>query len=148
LAGYFDRGGVHPGFFAQIGQTEQAEKMLREEAGYEAGQSMALGRWLASRGKGDTVLGIFDPDRQRCGSPQILQLCMVAMHQSANPPTEAQVKRVEDWFDRFRRDEPDSLMIQMMYADFLDFARRFDEVEKAYRALLARQDLPDADRGA
>ena len=36
----------------------------------------------------------------------------------------------------------------MQYADFLDFQRRWEDVEKIYREILARKDLPSAVRGA
>ncbi|HEY2759887.1 MAG TPA: hypothetical protein VGI75_04070, partial [Pirellulales bacterium] len=148
LAGYYDGGGFHPGYLAQIGQTDQVEKLLRELATYEPEQSLALVSWLASRGKVDMVLDFIDQNRQKMSPPQVMQLSMLAMRQSASPPTAPQIQRVTEWFDRFRRDDPDALAIQMMYADFLDFQHRWDDVEKIYRDILARKDLESSQRGA
>jgi predicted Zn-dependent protease len=148
LAGYYDRTGFHPGYLAEIGRNDSVEKLLRELAGYEPEQNLALVNWLAQRGKIDAVLDFIDQNREKMAPPQILQLCMVAIRKSANPATPKQTQRVEAWFDRVRRDDPDSLQVQMFYADLLDFERRFDEVEKIYRAILARSDLSSNDRGA
>ncbi len=71
---------------------------------------------------------------------------MAALRQTINPPTPAQIERVDQWFDRALREEPDSWILQLELSDLRDLQHRYDETEKLYRGLLARSDLPEAQR--
>ncbi len=46
------------------------------------------------------------------------------------------------------RDDPDSVVVQILWADFLDSQGRYAEVEKVYREILARTDLTPKNRAS
>jgi Tfp pilus assembly protein PilF len=134
------------GELEQIGQFDQAEKLYKEDVGYDPQQAPVLAAFYARRGKVDAALNLIDQNRKSVSTPMLLQIAMIALRQNITPPTSAQIERVEQWFDRAVREDPDSWMLQLQLADFRDFQRRFDETEKLYRALLSRSDLPPNQR--
>jgi tetratricopeptide (TPR) repeat protein/lipopolysaccharide biosynthesis regulator YciM len=130
----------------QIGQFDQAEKLIREDVGYEPQQTPMLAAFYARRGKVDAALNLLEQNRKSISTPIMLQIAMAALRQGINPPTQAQIERVEQWFDRALREDPDSWVLQMELSDLRDFQRRYDDAEKLYRALLSRSDLPKNQR--
>jgi cellulose synthase operon protein C len=131
-----------------IKQFDQADELLKEDFTYEPDQAPTRLAFYARRGKVDTVLKYLDANGGSLPIEQILQVCSVALRASNPPPSPEQIAKVEKWFEKARTQSPDSWMIQYLYADLLDFERRFDDVEKVYRAILARNDVPGAYRGA
>ena len=131
-----------------IKQFDEAEKLLREDMQYEPQQAPNLLMYYANRGKVDIVLKYVDDHGSSLPIEQVLQVCNIALRASNPPPSPEQIARAEKWFEKARAEKPDSLDVQILYADLLDFERRFDDVEKVYRAILARKDVPDANRGA
>jgi len=131
-----------------IKQFDDAEKLLREDMSYEPEQAPNLLMYYANRGKVDVVLKYLDDHGSALPIGLALQVCNIAVRASNTPPTAEQIAKVEKWFDKARTENPDSLVVQTLYADLLDFQRRFDDVEKVYRMILARSDVPDANRGA
>jgi tetratricopeptide (TPR) repeat protein len=130
----------------QLGQYDQAEKLIREDIGYEPQQTPQLAAFYARRGKIDAALDLLEQNRKQISTPMLLQIAMSALRQPINPPTEAQIKRVEQWYDKALREDPDSWSLQILLSDLRDFQRRYDETEKIYRGLLSRSDLPPAQR--
>jgi tetratricopeptide (TPR) repeat protein len=145
LAGGIEQGVYRPGYLETIGQFEQAEKLLREEVELDPSQSAALASFLAARGKVDTLIEFVDKNQSKLALPQILQIVEVALRQSPTR-TDEQIKRVEEWFKRAKAEDPDSIPVQMLWCDFLDMQQRLPEVEKEYRAILARTDIPSTTR--
>jgi cellulose synthase operon protein C len=130
----------------KIGQFDQAEKLIKEDVGYEPQQILALAAFYARRGKVDAALNLLDQNRKNMSQAALLEIAMSALRQKINPPTTAQIERVEQWFDRALKEEPDSWTLQLQLSDLRDLQRRYDETEKLYRGLLARSDVPDAQR--
>jgi Tfp pilus assembly protein PilF len=105
-----------------------------------------LAAFYARRGKVDAALNLLDQNRKNMSQAALLEIAMAALRQTINPPTTAQIERVEQWFDRALKEEPDSWTLQLQLSDLRDFQHRYDETEKLYRGLLARSDVPDAQR--
>jgi Tfp pilus assembly protein PilF len=91
-------------------------------------------------------LNLLEQTRKTIPTPALLQIAMAAMRQNITPPTPEQIQRVEQWFDRALREDPDSWVLQLELSDLRDFQRRFDDTEKLYRGLLNRTDLPSGQR--
>ncbi len=134
------------GELEKIGQYDQAEKLIKEDVGYEPQQTPNLAFFYARRGKVDAALNLLEQNRKNMPQSTLLEIAMAALRQTINPPTTAQIDRVEQWFDRALREEPDSWLLQLQLSDLRDFQHRYDETEKLYRGLLARSDLPDGQR--
>jgi tetratricopeptide (TPR) repeat protein len=132
-----------PGYLEQLEQYDQAEKLLRENLGNESRRSMLLAAFLARRGKIDQALDLIDLIRPALGMTGALHLGMVALSQNIVPPKPEQIQRVEKWFERALREDPDSLNVQKELADLRAVQRNWPEVEKIYRGILKRSDLPD-----
>ena len=46
-----------------------------------------------------------------------------------------------DWFSRARREDPDSVVLELLNAELFDLEGRTADVERAYREILARKDV-------
>jgi tetratricopeptide (TPR) repeat protein len=130
----------------QVGQFDQAEKLLREYVTYDPGQVLQLAALLAREGKVDAALDLAEQYRRAFPAQQLLSVGMAALRQTVNPPKPEQIARVEKWFDRAVQEDPDSLLLQIQLADLRDFQGNFAAAEKLYRAILARSDTPSTDR--
>jgi cellulose synthase operon protein C len=135
-----------PGYLEQLGQADQAEKVLHENLGNESQKSVLLAAFLARRGKIDQALDLIEQLRPALGLTNSLHLAMVALSQNFVSPKPEQIQRVEKWFDRALREDPESLAVQMELADLRNVQRRWDDVEKIYRGVLKRTDLLDPQR--
>ncbi len=134
------------GYLEQLEQYDQAEKLLRENLGNESQKNVFLAAFLARRGKIDQALDLVDQIRPALGLTNSLHLGMIALSQNIVPPKPEQIERVEKWFDRALREDPESLAVQMELAGLRSVQRRWDEVERIYRGVLKRNDLPDLQR--
>jgi tetratricopeptide (TPR) repeat protein len=130
----------------QLDQFDEAEKLWREYAEYRPDQAMSLAKFLAQRGKVDEALQMAEQRRKAEPLVSILSVAAAAAKQQIHPLTAEQKQRVEGWFQRALRDDPDSIPVQIMWADFLDAQGRQDEMEKIYRSILARTDVAPNDR--
>jgi len=65
-----------------------------------------------------------------------------------NRPTiqETNLKIVEQWLNKARETDPNNKKLSLDYASYLNLAGRYDEVQRAYRELLARNDLSDLEK--
>ena len=135
-----------PGFLEQLEQYDQAEKLLREDLGNESQSSVLRAAFLARCGRIDPALDLIEQIRPAVGLTGSLHLGMIALSQNIVPPKPEQIQRVEKWFDRALREDPESLAVQMELADLRSVQRRWDEVEKIYRGILKRNDLLDPQR--
>jgi tetratricopeptide (TPR) repeat protein len=65
-----------------------------------------------------------------------------------NRPTiqEADLKTLERWLNKARETDPTNKRLSIDYASYLNLAGRYDEVQRAYRQLLARNDLSDLEK--
>jgi cellulose synthase operon protein C len=130
----------------QIGQPDQAEKLWRQYVEYNPQRSLLLAAFLARRGKVDEALNIAEQVRKSESTLSVLQVIAIAGRQRLHPLTQPQAQRIEQWFTRALRDDPDSTSLQIIWADFLDSQGRYDEMEKVYRSILSRSDVPAKDR--
>ena len=113
-----------PGFLEQLEQYDQAEKLLREDLGNESQRSVLLAAFLARRGRIDPALDLIEQIRPAVGLTGSLHLGMIALSQNIVPPKPEQIQRVEKWFDRALREDPESLAVQMELADLRSVQRR------------------------
>ncbi len=130
----------------QMEQYDHAEKLWREYVEYNPDRSLELASFLAKRGKVDEALQLVEQRRKTDSAVMVLKVADAAARQRIHPLTANQIQQVEQWFQRAMRDDPDSVPLQILWADFLDSQSRYDEVEKVYRGVLARTDVPPKDR--
>ena len=130
----------------QLEQYDQAEKLWREYVGYNPEKTLELATFLAKRGKLDEALELADQRRKTDPPVMVLQVATAAARQRIHPLTPEQFERVNQWFQRALRDDPESVPVRIMWAEFLDAQGRYDEVEKVYREILARTDVSPKNR--
>lgn len=77
---------------------------------------------------------------------RILQAGFAAVRNGDDPAMHA--ARLGEWLNRARREDPGSVMLAAMMAELRDIEKRPEEVEKIYRELLDRKDVPPQLRAA
>ena len=130
----------------QMEHYEQSEKLWREYIGYNPNKSLDLAQFLAKRGKVDEALQIADQRRKTDPPMLVLQVATAAAKQRIHPLNAEQIQRLEQWFQRAKRDDPESVPLQILWAEFLESQSKYDEVEKVYHDVLARNDVAAKDR--
>lgn len=130
----------------QLEQYDKAEELWREYVTYMPQKSSDLATFLAKRGKIDEALQLAEQRRKADPPVTVLSVATAAAKQRIHPLTAPQAQQLEQWFQSAMRDDPDSIPVQILWAEFLDSQGRYDELEKAYRAILALPDLAPKDR--
>src|SRR5207237_2619837 len=92
------------------------------------------------------AMTIAEQARKTDSITSVLQVVASAARQRIHPLTQEQAQRIEQWFTRALRDDPDSISLQIIWSDFLDSQGRYEEMEKVYRGILARKDISAKDR--
>jgi hypothetical protein len=68
-------------------------------------------------------------------------LAIAVLGSQATAAPSPQVERIEQWFKKARRQDPDSPSLAMLFADFVGATSNHDDIVATYRALLDRKDL-------
>src|SRR5262249_6602501 len=84
----------------QVGQLEPADKLWREDVGYEPQQIPALAELLAQEGKVAAPRNLLDQNRKAIPPALMIQIEIIALRQNIQPPTEEQIQKVEKLIDR------------------------------------------------
>jgi cellulose synthase operon protein C len=130
----------------QIKQYDEAEKLLREYVGYVPQETLFLAKFLADRGKVDETIALVERLRQNAPPTPLLQILLAAMRQNEHPPTKEQKERIEAFFARAMRDDPESSLIQIQYAGLQESKHNFAEAERLYREVFKRSETRPFDR--
>ncbi len=128
------------------GTLRSSEKLWREYVEYNPDKSLELAQFLAKRGKVDEALQIADQRRKTDPPMIVLQVATAAAKQRIHPLTPNKFNSLEQWFQRAMRDDPESVPLQILWAEFLESQSKYDEVEKVYHDVLARSDVTAKDR--
>lgn len=125
----------------EVGDYEYGLKLMREHARRSKDESMELTRMIVLHSDLDdaltTLKGAFPSS--------IDESLRIAVELLRSRRTE-DPKRLDEEIDRFvrmaRRDDPESAQRMVLEAEVLEIQERYDDSIAAYRALLARDDVP------
>jgi tetratricopeptide (TPR) repeat protein len=133
----------------QLGLDDAAEEMFRDYITYNPGEgSLHLAAFLGRHGRLDEALDLCEQSVTTYKQP-VATVAQIACNALRAQPTRVKPEhaaRVEKWFDRLIKEEPDSVPLLLQYADFFDVTGRDVDSEKRYRELLARKDLRFGER--
>ncbi len=131
----------------QLGLDDAAEEMYRDYMSYNPGEGgLHLAEFLGRHGRLDEALDLCEQAIKTQPVATVAQIACVALRSQPTHVTPEHAARVQKWFDRLLKEDPDSVPLMLQYADFFDITGRDGESEKHYRDLLARKDLKFSER--
>jgi Tfp pilus assembly protein PilF len=130
----------------QIKQPAEAEKLLREYVSYSPQEALILPKFLADHGKVEETIAMVEQLRQSFPPTPLLQILLVAMRKSESKLTDEQKQRIDAFFARAMRDDPESSLIQIQYAGLQECKHNLAEAEKLYREVFKRSETRPFDR--
>ena len=124
-----------------LGFPKAADKLLTSYAQRVPEGALARAEFLGRQKRVDEALDLLETTWSRVPLARVLQSALAVIRSPGGVPDAAVVARMEQLFSKARREDPDSLVIELLHAELLDLEGRSADVEKAYRLILERKDL-------
>jgi tetratricopeptide (TPR) repeat protein len=125
----------------EVDDIDSAERIYRELAARDPNQVSSLALFLGLHRDVEQCFAklkeIYTPER----IPMVLQVALSVVRQRRDAVGDKFDAEIQRWLDAGLRENPDSINLQMVQADFNDLQRRYDEAAAIYRKLLDRKDL-------
>ncbi|NBW96886.1 MAG: hypothetical protein EBR28_09190 [Planctomycetia bacterium] len=124
-----------------LGFPKAADKLLGDYAQRVPDGALRRAEFLGRQHRVAEALDLLESAWTRVPLARVLQSALAVARAQGKRPEPVVVTRLEQWFTRARREDPDSVVVELLHAELLDLEGRSAEVEAAYRAILARRDL-------
>jgi tetratricopeptide (TPR) repeat protein len=125
----------------ELGFPKAADKVLNDYAQRLPEGAILRAEFLGRQHRLDEALDLLETAWGRVPLARILQSGLAVIRSQGGPPDAAVVTRLEQWFSRARREDPEAVVIDLLQAELLELQGRTAEIDKAYRAILERKDL-------
>ena len=131
---------------AQLGLNAAAEDLLREYVGYEPSAKLQLAAFVGRTGRLDEALDLCEESLKKNSMATIMEVAGEIFNAQPSRIEPKHIQRVEKWYQKALRDDPDSAPLLLQYAQFREISGQVDEAERLYRDLLRRSDLNSTER--
>ncbi|NCA10779.1 tetratricopeptide repeat protein [bacterium] len=125
----------------KLGFHKAADKLLADYAERLPEGALARAEFLGRRRRLDEALDLLETAWSQVPVARLLQSAVAVIRSSGGPPDAAVSTRLEQWFARARREDPGSVVIELLHSELLEVQGRSSEIEGAYRKILDRDDL-------
>lgn len=129
-----------------LGFPKAADKVLSEFASRSLDGVVARAEFLGRQKRPDEALDLLDTAWDRLPLEKLLQTAVVVARSQGSDLDAKTSERLERWFAKASRQDPDSVVIGLLDAERRELIGRTGEVESIYRDLLARKDLSGTQR--
>ena len=126
------------GLFENLGFAKAADKLLTQLASLSADGMATRAAFLGRQKRTTEALDLLETLWDKVPLERLMQVAVEALRDGEDPTAAA---RLEPWFARAMRQDPESVSLPLLLAEFRDFQGRQDEAEKIYQDLLARKRL-------
>lgn len=124
-----------------LGFAKAADKLLTEMAARSPEGVVAQAEFLGRQKRTAEALDLVEKSWDALPLERVLQTGLIVVRgQGAVPDADSQA-RLDRWFTKARRADPDSVVIQLLLAEWHDLQGKGDSVESLYREILARAAL-------
>lgn len=127
-----------------LGFPKAADKVLTDYAQRVVDGPLVRAEFLGRQRRVDEALDLLEAAWNRVPLARVLQSALAVVRTQGGTPDAAATARLQQWFSRARREDPDSVVIELLQAELYDLEGRTADVEKAYRTILERKDLSGA----
>jgi len=124
-----------------LGFPKAADKLLAELATRAPEGVLARAEFLGRQKLVDEALDLLEKSWDTLPLERLLQTALVVVRAQGTAPAPALRERLDRWFAKARRSDPDSIVIQLLLVELRELEGAGDTVESLYRELLARETL-------
>jgi len=124
-----------------LGFAKAADKLLLEFAALSANGLIVRAEFLGRQKRLDEALELLDQSRDKMSLERLLQTAITVVRSQGTALASVAADRIEPWFTKARREDPDSVGISLLLAELRTIQGRPSEVEAIYRECLNRKDL-------
>lgn len=129
-----------------LGFPKAADQLWKDYAARSADGVLGRAEFLGRQQQTAEALDVLDEGWDQLPLERALQSGIVIARNEGATPSEATATRLDDWLTKAQRVDPDSVTISLLQAELRELQGRPAEVESIYRELMARDDLPVAQR--
>ena len=121
-----------------------ADKLLADFAARSTDGVIARAEFLGRHNRVDEGLDLLEQAWDRLSLELVLQTALTIVRAQGTALSESATTRIEPWFTKARREDPESVGLSLLLAELRELQGRSAEVETLYRETLARKDLAPA----
>ena len=125
----------------ELGLNAAADQMFAEFAAVSTDGVIARVGFLARAQRTDEALDLLEASWNKIPQENLLRAALASLQSQASAATPQQIGRISQWFEKARRQDPDSPSLAMLFADFVGTTGGHDDILATYRSLLDRKDL-------
>ena len=124
-----------------LGFPKAADKVLLEMATRSPEGVVARAEFLGRQKRPLEAFDLLEKSWDALPLEKLLQTGLVVVRAQGSQPTDEVQTRIDRWFSKARRADPDSVIIQLLLAEWRDLEGQGEKVESLYRDILARPAL-------
>jgi len=125
----------------KLGDRNNAEKLFRQVVASQPGKLYALADFIGThRDIGQCMQLLEDNYKVELTEPT-LRVGIAAVRAQRDKVGDKYDSQVQGWLDRGLLENPESVPLLMLQAEFFDVTKKYDEAAKVYEKLLARKDV-------
>lgn len=125
----------------ELGFPKAADKVLTDYAQRVPDGALVRAEFLGRQHRVEEALDLLETTWSRVPLARIMQAALAVVRSQGAAPDATVSARLDQWFSRARREDPESIVIELLQAELLELQGRSAEIDKAYRAILDRKDL-------
>ncbi|MFM8435197.1 MAG: tetratricopeptide repeat protein [Planctomycetia bacterium] len=125
----------------ELGFHKAADKVLTDYAQRVPDGALVRAEFLGRQHRVEEALDLLETTWSRVPLARIMQAALAVVRSQGAAPDATVSARLDQWFSRARREDPESIVIELLQAELLELQGRSAEIDKAYRAILDRKDL-------
>jgi tetratricopeptide (TPR) repeat protein len=133
--------GFVAGLLVELNDLEDAEKIYKLIAAHDSEKNLDLAGFVGEHrdvGQSFDMLGeLYSPEK----AADVIRTGIAVLRARRDEVGDKYDARVQAWLDRALLENPDSMPLLMLQAEFSDAQKRYDDAAGTYRKLLKRQDL-------
>ena len=124
--------------FEDLGFAKAADKVYGQLASLSADGALARAEFLGRQKRTAEALDLVEKVWDEMPLERVMQVAMEAVRDGEDP---AAAERLEPWFSKALRQDPESVSLPLLQAELRDFQGRRPDAEAIYRSLLTRKGL-------
>jgi len=129
-----------------LGDLDDAEKIYRMIVARDPNKTLALAEFLGAHRDVEQSMDILQTVYKPELTEPITRAAVAVIRARRDEVGEKYDSQVQGWLDRGLLENPDSISLLMLQAEFDDVARNYDEAAGIYKKLLARGDVTGVTR--
>lgn len=126
----------------KLGLNAAADQAFTQYAAVSSDGLIARAEFLGRAQRTDEALDLLETSWEALPLENLLRTAVSVLSAQAGGATSQQADRVGRWFEKASRQDPDSPALALLSADYIGITGSAEEIVAAYRAILARDNLP------